>query len=210
MRICCIGYRDWALKIYDDLSQEFETLILKELNEPEIRDYNPDYVLFYGWSDIIDEKILLDFECIMLHPAPLPKYRGGSPIQNQIIRGEKESAVTLFKMDKGIDTGAIIAQESLSLDGHLSDIFGRISDIGLRLTTNILKNGFTAKEQDHSKATYHSRRTPSMSEITKEELEALDGEYLYNKIRMLEDPYPNAFITMSDGRKLKIKLAELE
>ena len=104
-------------------------------------------------------------------------------------------------MDEGIDTGAIIAQENLSLEGHLNDIFDRISDIGFKRTKDILSNGFEAIKQDSSKATYFSRRTPSMSEITKEELEALDGEYLYNKIRMLEDPYPNAFITMSDGRK---------
>ena len=146
----------------------------------------------------------------MLHPSPLPKYRGGTPLQNQIIRGEKDSAVTLFIMDSGIDTGAIIAQSPLSLSGHLSDIFDRIISIGFRLTKNIIENGFETIEQDHSKATYYKRRTPSMSEITKEELEALDGEYLCNKIRMLEDPYPNAFITMSDGRKLKIKLAEIE
>ena len=209
MKICCVGYRDWALKIYDDLSHHFDTLIIKEFNEDKLRGYDPDYVLFYGWSDIIDEKLLSDFYCIMLHPAPLPRYRGGSPIQNQIIRNEKESAVTLFKMDKGIDTGPIIVQESLSLEGHLNDIFDRISDIGFKLTKDILSNGFEAVEQDSSKATYFSRRTPSMSEITKEELEALDGEYLYNKIRMLEDPYPNAFITMSDGRKLKIKFAEI-
>ena len=48
-----------------------------------------------------------------------------------------------------------------------------------------------------------------MSEITVEEISTKSGEYLYNKIRMLQDPYPNAFIKTSDGKKLKIKLAEL-
>tara|TARA_R110002051_G_C8757575_1_gene501167 strand:+ start:2451 stop:3083 length:633 start_codon:yes stop_codon:yes gene_type:complete len=210
MKICCVGYRDWALELYCKLSHHFDTLILKEFDETKLRKYKPTYVLFYGWSDIVDEKLLEDFDCIMLHPSPLPKYRGGTPLQNQIIRGEKDSAVTLFIMDSGIDTGAIIAQSPLSLSGHLSDIFDRIISIGFRLTKNIIENGFETIEQDHSKATYYKRRTPSMSEITKEELEALDGEYLCNKIRMLEDPYPNAFITMSDGRKLKIKLAEIE
>ena len=47
----------------------------------------------------------------MLHPSPLPKYRGGSPIQNQIINGESKSAVTLFKINNKIDQGDIIYQK---------------------------------------------------------------------------------------------------
>tara|TARA_R100001443_G_scaffold115277_1_gene132673 strand:+ start:1333 stop:1992 length:660 start_codon:yes stop_codon:yes gene_type:complete len=219
MKICCIGYRQWALDIYNSLyatqvfktmDVQFDVLIMEEFDEKKIRDYKPTYILFYGWSDIIDEKIINDFECIMLHPSPLPKYRGGSPIQNQIIRGEKDSAVTLFMMDEGIDTGDIIAQEYLSLDGNMDDIFERIAEIGLRLTKDILTNGFKRKKQNESEASYYSRRKPSESEIFIDELKSLDGEYLHNKIRMLQDPYPNAFIRTSDGRKLKIKLTELE
>ena len=44
----------------------------------------PDIVLFYGWSWKVSEKLINKFDCLMLHPSPLPKYRGGSPIQNQI------------------------------------------------------------------------------------------------------------------------------
>ena len=157
MKICCIGYREWALEIYNELYAQqvfkkmdvkFDVLIMKEYDEKKIRDYNPTYILFYGWSNIIDKKIINDFECIMLHPSPLPKYRGGSPIQNQIIRGENDSAVTLFIMDEGIDTGDIIAQEYLSLEGNLNDIFKRIADIGLKLTKDILSNGFERRKQN--------------------------------------------------------------
>ena len=214
MKICCVGYRDWAIEIYDQLDYKgYETYIINskdEYDENKIRKYNPDYILFYGWSDIIDEKIINDFECIMLHPSPLPKYRGGSPIQNQIIRGKKDSAVTLFIMDEGIDTGDIIAQEYLSLEGNLNDIFQRITKIGFKLTKDILDNGFERRKQNESESSYYLRRHPSESEICIDELESLDGEYLHNKIRMLQDPYPNAFIRTSDGRKLKIKLTELE
>jgi len=181
-----------------------------EYDENNIRNYNPDYILFYGWSKIINPKLINDFKCIMLHPSPLPKYRGGSPIQNQIIRGEKDSAVTLFLMDDGIDTGDIIAQKFLSLKGNLNEIFNRITKVGLELTLNILDNGYTQYKQDESNATYHKRRKPEMSEITFDEILNKDAEYLHNKIRMLQDPYPNAFIRTKDGKKLKIKLAEME
>ena len=210
MKLCCIGYRNWALKIYEQLDNDkFDIIIMKEYDEKNIREYDPDYILFYGWSNIIEDNLLNDYKCIMLHPSPLPKYRGGSPIQNQIIRGEKDSAVTLFIMDGGIDTGDIIAQSYLSLDGNLNDIFNRMTKIGLKLTNEVLEGNFKKVKQNHSDATYFKRRKPSMSEITVEEISTKSGEYLYNKIRMLQDPYPNAFIKTDDGKKLKIKLAEL-
>lgn len=211
MKICCIGYRAWAIEIYNNLrSDGYNVLIMEEYDDKKIREYNPKYILFYGWSKIIDEKIIDDFKCIMLHPSPLPKYRGGSPIQNQIIRNEIHSAVTLFIIDKGIDTGDIIAQEYLSLDGNLNTIFKKITQIGLKLTKNILSNGYKRKKQNESEATYYKRRKPEMSEITLDELASKDSKYLYNKIRMLADPYPNAYIRTKDGKKIKLKNVEIE
>ena len=76
----------------------------------------------------------------MLHPSPLPKYRGGSPIQNQLINGEKESAVTLFKIDKGMHTGDIIAQKPFQLLGGLDRIFSYITALGTDLSMNMIRN----------------------------------------------------------------------
>tara|TARA_R100000664_G_scaffold34178_1_gene54707 strand:- start:3887 stop:4531 length:645 start_codon:yes stop_codon:yes gene_type:complete len=214
MKICCVGYRPWALEIYDFVeNNDYEVLIIrskKEYNEDKIIEYDPDYILFYGWSWIINSKLLEDFRCIMLHPSPLPKYRGGSPIQNQIINGELDSAVTLFLMDSGIDTGDILAQEYLSLEGTLSEIFARITEIGKKLTLDVLTNNYSRRKQDDKNSTYFPRRKPSQSEITIDEIMTKSGEYLHNKIRMLQDPYPNSFIRTSDGKKLKIILSELE
>ena len=214
MRICCVGYRSWALDIYNFLEKKgYEILLFDskvKYDEEQIRDYNPDYILFYGWSWIIDSCLLRDFKCIMLHPSPLPKYRGGSPLQNQIINGETDSAVTLFLMDSGIDTGDILAQEYLSLAGNLSEIFERITEIGKILTLNVLEGNYTKTKQNEEDSTYFKRRKPSESEITIEEILTKSGEYLHNKIRMLQSPYPNSFIRTADGKKLKIILSELE
>lgn len=214
MKLCCVGYRPWALEIYDHLDNRgYEILRInskKEYNEEAIIDFNPDYIFFYGWSWIIRSEILNNYKCIMLHPSPLPKYRGGSPIQNQIINGEKNSAVTLFMMDDGIDTGDIIAQESFSLEGNLSQILNKISQIGKRLTLQMLESGYKLTKQNHDNASYYSRRKPEQSEITVEEILSQDCLYLYNKVRMLQDPYPNAFIRTADGKKLLIKVAEIQ
>jgi methionyl-tRNA formyltransferase len=214
MRIACVGYREWALKIYDGLSRETDNTFLiirskKQFDEQAILDFKPDMILFYGWSWIVDEGILSSADCIMLHPSPLPKYRGGSPLQNQIISGEQSSKVTLFIMTNELDAGDIIAQEELSLRENLNSILNNISEIGLRLTKKILDDGYSRTQQEQDKATYCKRRNPSDSELTIRELQECDGDYLYNKIRMLADPYPNAYIVTVDGKKLYIKLAEL-
>ena len=91
MKVACVGYRKWSLRIYDFLKNNtnHDFLIIRskeEYNGEQIKDFNPDIILFYGWSWIIKEEIINSFPCIMLHPSPLPKYRGGSPIQNQIIK----------------------------------------------------------------------------------------------------------------------------
>jgi len=213
-RILCFGYRKWALRIYQALqdSSKFKIHISQnkdEVNSEFIAQFQPDFVLFYGWSWFIQKSIIDKFKCVMLHPSPLPKYRGGSPIQNQIINNEVDSAVTLFLMDHGLDSGGIISQQYLSLKGSLKDIFQRIEMIGYESTMDFLKNGYTLREQKVDEATYCKRRNPEESEITLEELKNADPEYIYNKIRMLADPYPNAYVKLRDGSKLYIKEVDM-
>lgn len=215
MKVACIGYRKWALNIYDALIERTDNTFLlfrskSEFNEDSLRDFNPDLILFYGWSWIVSEKLLNDYKCLMLHPSPLPKYRGGSPIQNQIIDGKKKSKVSIFIMNSEIDSGAIISQGDISLEGTLDNIFEQIENVGIKLTLEIIKNRFKAKPQNHNEATYFKRRKKADSEITLEELTNKSSEFLYNKIRMLADPYPNAFIKTKDGKKLVILSAKIE
>lgn len=215
MRIVCVGYRDWALNIYDQLQREFPEytflmqLSKKDFSEIQIEHFKPDLILFYGWSDIVASKLIESGKCLMLHPSPLPKYRGGSPIQNQIINGDIHSAVTIFLMDNGIDTGPIARQKYLSLEGTLEEIFQRIELIGFELTRDIFIHGLNVTDQNSEDATYCRRRLPEQSEITLTELETQTSEYLHNKIRMLQDPYPNPFIKTIDGKKLIIKNSQI-
>ena len=215
MKILCVSYRDWALEIYDYISKNSEHQLLiidsyDDYSEEKVFEFNPDYILFYGWSWIVSKEIILNYQCIMLHPSPLPKYRGGSPIQNQIIEGEKKSMVTLFFMTDNLDDGDIILQKEISLIGHLSDIFADIIKVGIELTNKFLDGDYILTKQVEKDATYCKRRKPSDSEITLEDLKTKSSDYLFNKIRMLEDPYPNAYIKTIDGKKLLLKFVELD
>ena len=110
MKVVCVGYREWALNIYDNIAHlpEHAFLIFRsreQYNEDILREFNPDLILFYGWSWIVPQSLLEDYDALMLHPSDLPKYRGGSPIQNQIIDGVKKSKVTIFLMTHELDAG---------------------------------------------------------------------------------------------------------
>lgn len=215
MKIACIGYRSWALNIYDFLANNTDHVCLifrsrAQYDEGILRDFSPDMILFYGWSWYVSNELISQFPCLMLHPSPLPKYRGGSPIQNQIIAGEKTSKISIFIMNHEIDSGDLVGQEDISLEGSLADIFERIEEAGLRITLRIINEGLKPIPQNHSEATNFKRRSSEDSEITLQELRDGTAEYLYNKIRMLADPYPNAFIKTRDGKKLFILTAKVE
>ena len=62
----------------------------KDLNIKYINEINPRFIFFAHWSSIIPKSIHEDFECVIFHMTDLPYGRGGSPLQNLIVRGHKK------------------------------------------------------------------------------------------------------------------------
>lgn len=221
--ILLCGYRDWFTKIHQDLinnknlNTNFNFLTCKDSEELNfvLENNKVDYLFFLGWSWILKKDILDNYICICLHPSRLPSYRGGSPIQHQIIKGEKTSAVTFFIMDEKVDHGPIVWTKEFSLEGNLDEIFQRIAEIGSigmhEILNSIIENNrIDATEQDHTKSSYFKRRRPEQSEIKLDDFTNHTAEELYNKIRALQDPYPNAYITCKNGTKLYLQNAKFE
>ncbi len=193
------AYRDWALEIYNQVKSEIDCKLLD--GRDEFPQFNKnDIIFFIGWSWIIDDHLIKSNKCICLHPSPLPKYRGGSPIQHQIINGESLSAVTFFKMTNELDAGDILYQEYFSLKGNLKDIFLRIIPLGTSGILRILNSNMIKESQDESKATFYKRRKPEESEIYISDFLDYTAKELHNKIRSLQDPYPNAYIQCKDKK----------
>lgn len=213
--ILICGYRDWAYKLFCDVDKSVTEKCIyvddKDLLDVMINEHNPSYIFFIGWSWIVEDVIIYNYPCVCLHPSPLPKYRGGSPLQHQIINGETESTVTLFRMDDGIDTGDILFQNKFSLLGDLKDIYNQISDIGTIGVIDIIENGYQSiTKQNEKDATFYKRRNPTMSEIKIEDFNNFTAKELYNKIRSLQNPYPNSFIVCKDGTKLFLTNSRVE
>lgn len=161
-----------------------------------------DVLLMYGWSWILPKEMVKEKVCLALHPSPLPKYRGGSPIQNQIMNGEKKSAVSIFLMTDKLDAGPLYAQEEISLEGHLNEILGRMTSVGIKLSFKILDkiaSGTMVPMEQKGEPTVVRRRKPEQSELTEEFLVGINSTKLFNFCRALEDPYPNPFIVLADG-----------
>lgn len=209
MKILFCAYREWAINVIDKLDKSFfqyETISNNLDLENNIINSNPDVIFFIGWSWMISDKIINEYNSMCIHPSKLPAYRGGSPIQNQIIDGMTTSAVTLFKMNSNLDAGDIIIQTELSLEGDLNDILSRIENISIDLINIVINKMVNEKleyiKQDESKATYCKRRQPKDSEITIYDLQTQTAKQIHNKVRCLQDPYPNAYITLLNGEKL--------
>ena len=66
----------------------------------EIKKINPQRIFFIHWSTLIPKDLYLNYECIQFHCANLPKFRGGSPVQNQILKGLKKINYVLLKLKK--------------------------------------------------------------------------------------------------------------
>jgi methionyl-tRNA formyltransferase len=194
------AYREWSIKLYEKLSKKYDNFVL--LNSPKkltfsfVKKLNPEFIFFPDWSWIIPEKITSNYKCVCFHESNLPKFRGGSPLQNQIIRGITKTKTTAFFMSEGIDEGDIILQRNLSLSGNINEIFLRMIENDFKIIEKIILGNYKLTKQKGRRSIF-KRRNPEDSEL---DSSPHSLEYFYNFIRMLDDPYPNAFIKLGDKK----------
>ncbi|MBI2989715.1 MAG: methionyl-tRNA formyltransferase [Candidatus Magasanikbacteria bacterium] len=168
-----------------------------ELSAERVREINPRYIFFPHWSWIIRRELHESYECVVFHMTDLPYGRGGSPLQNLIVRGLKETKVSALKVAEGMDTGDIYMKKSLSLAGSAEDIFRRASDLVFQdMIPEIVSQEPEPKPQKGEVVEF-SRRKPEEGNM--ENLE--DLEKIYDYIRMLDaEGYPSAFLETKAAR----------
>ncbi len=139
---------------------------LKEI-PPELKEQKWDLFIVASYGKIIPQKIL-DIPArgaLNVHPSLLSKYRGPSPIESVLLAGETETGVTIMRMDREVDHGAIAAQESvpLSPDAYYPDIAVELAECGGKLLAKTvpewMSGSYAAHEQDHAHATYTKKIT---------------------------------------------------
>jgi len=201
-----------------DAWQDLPVCQPENINAPEsvniIRALRPDLIILAGYTQIIRSELLSipPLGIINLHGGKLPEYRGGSPINWQIINGEREGGCAVHFVDEAIDTGDIICQELYSIGGDDTaetatsktlEIFPRLL---LDAVKQIVRGDVTRIRQDPSSAAYYKKRHPEDGQIFWTQQLALE---VHNLIRALNGPnLPGAYCFL-DGQKVVLSKSVL-
>ena len=113
----------------------------EKLRQPEAMEqlhlWNPDLIVVAAFGQILKPEVLdlPRFGCINVHASLLPRWRGAAPINAAILAGDEETGVTLMKMDVGLDTGPMLAKQSIRLrpDMTAGEAFAELSTLGADL-----------------------------------------------------------------------------
>jgi len=190
------GVKAWNRHVFEDRIADFPgdwffIADSEELNAEWLGELDPRYVFFLHWSDIVPEKILDEHECVCFHMTDVPYGRGGSPLQNLIVRGHRETTMTALRMVPELDAGPVYMKRPLSLEGSTAEeVFIRSSQLSTTMIREIIESE-PEPEPQTGKVTTFRRRRPPESEIPARD--SLRG--LHDFIRMLDaEGYPPAFI----------------
>jgi methionyl-tRNA formyltransferase len=185
--------QDHAIALYQPNRLRDEDVVAQLL------DISCDFIVVAAYGQILPKAILDHAPCINLHASILPEYRGASPIQQSLLNGDKESGVTAMLMDVGLDTGAILKIERITIgdDEMVSSLFDRLTDVAAVLTLDVLKTFDTLipQPQSDTEATYCTKITKAQGQVSFD-----NAQLLYNRYRAFT-PWPGIFL--ESGLKLK-------
>ena len=176
-----------------------------------LRKIEPEAIVVAAYGQLLPRELLTlpKFGCINIHASLLPAYRGAAPINWAIIRNERETGNTIMLMDEGMDTGAILMQESIPIgpEDTAGALTEKLSSLGAKLITRALPLIAAGKlvplAQDASKAT--------MAPLLKKGDGLVDWKLpaaeIHNRVRGLS-PWPGAYCFL-DGKMVKIIKTEV-
>ena len=176
-----------------------------------------DLGVLAAYGKIIPEEIIKKFThgIVNIHPSLLPKYRGASPIYNAIKNADTETGVTLIKLDDEMDHGPIISSfgedilQTDTTESLRSRLFEKSADFLINLLPSYLSGKITLKEQDHTSATFTNLLKKSDGFISLKRLKSGDPKKIHCLIRA-SHPWPGAWTTLPNSKRLKILEAHLE
>lgn len=192
-----LSEKKWHDQLYSNLStygksnwvriEDKQMFTIEELDK-----INPQKIFIPHWSYIIPDIIYEKYQCIVFHMTDLPFGRGGSPLQNLIIRGIKNTKISAIRVVKELDAGDIYIKRDLSLEGTATEIFLRSVPIIEEMIKKIIEDDLKPSPQ-YGETVNFKRRKPEESNIAN--LSSVND--IYDYIRMLDcEGYPPAFIEL--------------
>lgn len=168
----------------------------EELTPELITRIAPRYIFFPHWSWRIGAPIREAAECIIFHMTDVPYGRGGSPLQNLIVRGHTDTVLSALRAVEELDAGPVYLKKPMSLAGTAQEIYRRAADLVFQMVAEIVATQPQPVPQQ-GQPVFFRRRTPQESVLP----DASDMLALFNHIRMLDAAgYPLAFIEHGSWR----------
>ena len=172
-----------------------------------LHELQPELIVVAAFGQFLSKEILElpKYGCINVHASLLPKYRGAAPIQYAIIKGEKESGVTIMQMDIGMDTGAMLDKVVVPIAENttMGELHDALREQGaallLQVIDKIAEGTAVAEPQDNEQATYATLLNRSMEHIDWSKT----AQEVHNLIRGF-NPAPSTFTKLPNGKSLKI------
>lgn len=172
-----------------------------------LHELQPELIVVAAFGQFLSKEILElpKYGCINVHASLLPKYRGAAPIQYAIIKGEKESGVTIMQMDIGMDTGAMLDKVVVPIEENttMGELHDALREQGatllLQVIDKIAAGTAVAEPQDEAQATYATLLDRSMEHIDWSKT----AQEVHNLIRGF-NPAPSTFTKLPNGKSLKI------
>ena len=167
----------------------------------KIQEKAPDLLIVVAFGQILRKNLLEipSWGAMNIHASLLPKYRGAAPIQWAIYHNELETGLSVMRMDKGMDTGPVLFQESIQINnnetaGQLHDRLAQLAgDLIVPVLSQMAEGTIEEQPQDHSKASYAPKIEKNMASIDWKK----DAVSITGLIRAL-DPRPGAYTTLED------------
>ena len=127
-----------------------------------LRAAEPDVIVVAAYAQIIPEEVLQlpKYGCINIHPSLLPKYRGAAPVQAAILNGDEQSGVTIMLLDKTLDTGPILARQTINIEAGETTLAlsAKLAELGAKMLDTTIKKYIKGQikplPQDSSQASY--------------------------------------------------------
>ena len=168
----------------------------------------PDLVITIAYGQLIPE-LLLDLPkhgWINVHFSTLPKWRGAAPVQWAILNGDKESGISIFKLERGMDTGPIYLMQSIQIESseRSEELLERFSILGSSLTLDsltLISDGFTPQAQSAQGISIAPKFKKSDGQLDWSQ----SSEQIFNRYRALSDN-PGVWSMLAD---LRIKIDSL-
>ena len=161
-----------------------------DFTEEALVELAPHMVFIPHWSYLIPASITQKYPCVIFHMTDLPYGRGGSPLQNLIVRGHTTTKISALLATEELDAGPIYLKAPLSLEGTAAEIMERAGGIIAQMTAQILDEALEPQPQSGDVVIF-DRRKPSDGNLEA----AFTTASAYNMIRMLDGAgYPPAFL----------------